>query len=396
MTAEQIRPVTTAGDDSRPLRIDLVITELFVGGAERCLTELALALHHGGDRVRVASIASLPQGEQGELVARLRAAGIPVHSAQCDRAWQAIAAFRGLRRWFAGDRPDVVQTMLYHANVLGTLAARSAGVDRCIGGIRVAERNTARLLIERLAVRQMDAVVCVSGSVQRFAQAAFGRSLPPTTVIANAVDLARIDAAEPIRWEAFGWPEDAQVLLYIGRLHPQKGLDMLITAIEPLLARYPQMRCLIVGQGPLQATLQPIAQRWGPTRFLLAGWRRDAAALIKAARLVVLPSRYEGMPNVILEAMAAGKPVAASHVEGVAELLGQAAAEQTCPPGDPQALSALIDRLWRNRDRCNQLGLKNRQRALVRGDLESLAHRYRCHYVANHSPPESSRSPLQG
>src|SRR5690606_2045721 len=100
------------------MRVDLVITELYVGGAERCLSELAVGLQRGGDRVRVASIAPLPVGEQAQLVRRLEAAGIEVYSADCAHSWQAARAFVALRRWFAQDRPDVVQTMLFHANVI--------------------------------------------------------------------------------------------------------------------------------------------------------------------------------------------------------------------------------------------------------------------------------------
>jgi glycosyltransferase involved in cell wall biosynthesis len=357
------------------MRVDLIITELFVGGAERGLTELALALHHRGERVRVASIAPLPVGEQAQLVQRLRSAGIEVHSVEVGRTWKAFAAYRTLRRWLAQDRPDVVQTMLYHANVLGTAAARSAGVPHCVGGIRVAEPNRWRLSIERQAVRRMDAVVCVSESVRKFAEETFGSVLPAAIVISNSIDVRAIDVAQPASWQAFGWPEDAQVLLYVGRLHPQKGLDVLAEAIEPLLAKHSEMRCLLVGDGPMRPQMEKVALRYGSSRFQLAGWRADALSLLKASRLVVLPSRYEGMPNVVLEAMAAGKPVAACRVEGVAELLGETVDQQSCAPGDAAALALLIDQLWSNRS-LDCLGENNRSRAVFYHAPETMADRY--------------------
>lgn len=359
------------------MRIDLVITELYVGGAERCLTELAFSLQRSGDRVRVASIAPLPTGQQAQLVQRLRAAEIEVHSAGGARPWQAAQAFFSLRRWLAADRPDVVQTMLFHANVLGTWAARSAGVEACVGGIRVAEHKSHRLWLERQAIRRMDAVVCVSESVRRFAEAAWGRSLPTVRVIGNAVDLAAVAAIRPADWTEFGWPDDAQVLLYVGRLHPQKGIDLLAEVIEPLLATHPEMRCLIAGEGPLRASLQQLADRAGPDRLQLAGWRSDVLSLIKACRMVVLPSRYEGMPNVVLEAMACGKPVAVSRVEGVDELLGELAAAQTCPPEDPKALLALLGDLWGNQQSAERLGWANLKRASRLHDLRGMAAAYR-------------------
>jgi len=359
------------------MRIDLVITELYVGGAERCLTELAIGLQRGGDRVRVASIAPLPTGEQAQLVQRLAKAGVEVHSAGCARPWQVAGGFLALRRWFAADRPDVVQTMLFHANVLGTWAARSAGVAACVGGIRVAERKPQRLWLERQAIHKMDAVVCVSESVRQFAAAAFGSALPPVSVISNAIDQTLVDAVQPADWTAFGWPADASVLLYAGRLHPQKGVDVLAAVLEPLLAGQPDLRCLIVGDGPLRGVLQRIADRAGPGRLQLAGWRGDVLSLIKACRLVVLPSRYEGMPNVVLEAMACGKPVAVSRVEGVAELLGEFTAAQTCPAEDAGALLELVKRLWDQPREAEKLGEMNLRRAVVGFNLGGMADQYR-------------------
>jgi starch synthase (maltosyl-transferring) len=99
--------------------------------------------------------------------------------------------------------------------------------------------------------------------------------------------------------------------------------------------------------------------------------------MIKACRVLVLPSRYEGMPNVVLEAMAAGKPVAASRVEGVEELLGDAADGQTCPPDDPAALRELIRRLWLDRQAADALGDWNRRRAEGRHPPEDVAATYR-------------------
>jgi len=376
-----------------PLRIDLVITEMFVGGAERCLTELAIGLQNRGDSVRVASIGTLPTGKQAALVQRLRDHGIPVESAGCDSPFRACAAYRWLRSWFRQGRPDVVQTMLFHANVLGTFAARSAGVPVCIGGLRVAEKHGSRLLIEKHAIRRMNAVVCVSRSVERFAHAVFGQSIPPTHVIGNAIDVDAVDRISAIDWTSLGWPGDAQVLLFVGRLHRQKGLDVLVEAIEPLLigpADNQAMRCLMVGDGPQREELNRIAKRFGPTRFQLAGWRPDSLSLIKGCRLLVLPSRYEGMPNTILEAMAAGKPVAATAVEGVAELLGDAAESQTCPPEDPAALRELIRRLWQDAPAAQQLGWMNRQRAADEHPIGRLASRYRELYTRLSTPERLS------
>jgi glycosyltransferase involved in cell wall biosynthesis len=374
-----------------PLRIDLVVTEMFVGGAERCLTELAIGLRSRGDTVRVASIGRLPTGRKAALVERLADHQITVQSAGCDSPWQAWNAYRWLRSWFRQGRPEVVQTMLFHANVLGTFAARAAGVPVCVGGLRVAEKRGTRLLIEKQAIKRMNAVICVSRSVQRFADEVFGQTAVPKHVIGNAIDIDAVDQVPPVDWTTLGWPSDAQVVLFVGRLHHQKGIDLLVEAIRPLLAQTNSrggqqddrpMRCLLVGDGPLRQSLQQEAERLGPDRFQLAGWRADCMALIKGCRLLVLPSRYEGMPNVVMEAMAAGKPVAATTVHGVEELLGASAGGQTCPPEDPAALRQLIEQLWQDRSAAEELGRINRQRVVSSHRIDAMIDRYRSVYAS--------------
>lgn len=364
----------------RPMRIDLVITELFVGGAERCLTQLAIGLKGRGHAVRVASLGRLPQGPQADLLRRLGEREIPVESAGCDHSRDLFRAHRWLRDWLSKNPPDLVQSMLYHANVMAAWAARSAGVRPVVGGLRVAEDSSCRRLIERRAVARMDAVVCVSRSVERFAQAAFGTSLPTTRVIPNAIDLTEIDRPSAFAWSRIGWPDDSQVLLFVGRLHPQKGTDVLATVVADLLHRFPEMRCCLVGEGPQRAALQQVADTLGADRFRLVGWRHDALEMIRACRLLVLPSRYEGMPNVVLEAMASGKPVAVTLVEGVAELLAQDTAEQSCPPNDPAALRRLIENLWPDLPSRERLGRQNRARAALGYSVAGMVDRYEMLY----------------
>lgn len=379
------------------LRIDLVTTELAVGGAERCLTELALGLQRGGDRVRVAAFGSLPGGDRGRLVSRLRQAGIEVGSAGCDSSRQFFRGYRWMKRWFRDGQPEVVQTMLFHANVLGTLAARAAAVPICVGGVRVAQPNRLRLAVERLATGRMDAIVSVSQSVREFTDTVFPPPSPPAVVIGNGIDLSVLDQTAAARWSDWGWPDDAAVLLFVGRLHPQKGLADLQTALAPLwqpaaLPADRPLRCLIVGDGPLRGEWQQLADQLasrGPVRapgsdgppLQVAGWRPDALSLMKACRALVLPSHYEGMPNVVLEAMAAGTAVAATAVEGVHELLGAGAQDQTCPPRSPEALRRLIVRLWTDDDLAQRSAAANRRRAAESFRLETMVQRYRQLYT---------------
>ena len=216
------------------MRIDFVITELFVGGAEKCLTEIALTMHQRGDRVRVFSLASLPTGEQRGLVERLQAAGITVQSAQCNSLWQAVSAYKFLKKQFTDDTPDVVQTFLHHANVIGAYASTSANVTKCVAAIRVAQENRWRNQLEKISLKQVDHTLCVSRAVSQFAHRILGCNPSNTSVIPNGVNLDQFAQHRPASWEAFDWPSDSRVALFIGRLDHQKGLELLQEQIDPI------------------------------------------------------------------------------------------------------------------------------------------------------------------
>lgn len=363
------------------MRIDLLTTELRTGGAERCLTELAIGLAARGDRVRVMSLAPLPQPARDQLVHRLREACIEVCSAEAHGVWSLRRTFTTVRRWLATDPPELLQTFLYHANVLGTFAAVRAGVPVRVGGVRVAQPRPQRWWVERRAVARMQALVCVSGSVEQFART---RLRPSTaTRVLTIPNGVRVDAyadAAPWDWAAKGLRSGSQVVLFVGRLHRQKGLDLLLGSAAELLARCPDASLAIVGSGPLERRVRRVVGNLPAGRAVHLPWQSDVAALYASATLVIVPSRYEGMPNVVLEAMAAGKPVVSARVEGVAELLGPAVAEQTFPRLDVGAMCRRVEDLLSRSD-LRELGADNRVRAERYFSLDAMVDRYRQLYI---------------
>ena len=365
------------------MKIDLVITGLFPGGAEKCLTELAIGLAQSGDRVRVCSIASLPMDDRRILVDRITSAGIEVCSCNADHAIQFASAYRRMVGWMKEEESDVCQTFLFHANVMGTAAARRAGRGVIVGGLRVAQRNRVREIAERRAIGKMNSLVCVSGAVQSFASEYLrcppGRSI----VIPNGVDVSRLLGAKPFDWSDLGWPRDANVILYVGRIHPQKGIDQMQRHVDGLVPEKTSRRLLIVGDGPQQAELDAWMETIGPDRVKRLGWRPDVAALMRAARLLVLPSRYEGMPNVILEAMAVGRPVVCTRVQGIDELLPMDVASsesQTYEIGDESRLVDLVDRFCDDPDFGDEIGAANQQFVRQHFSIPAMIDAYRAHY----------------
>ena len=334
-----------------PIRIALCITELDAGGAERCLTELATRIDRSRFAPVVYCLAPPPRREDASCLPALVAAGVEVHCLGGRGVWQFPVVAHRLKRLLLAQKPQLIQTFLFHANVLGRIVARRAGVKKVVAGIRVAERAARwHLWLDRLTRSWVDRYVCVSQAVADFSAKQLG--LPPEklVVIPNGIELDKYPARQPADLRAFGIAAGRRVVVFVGRLEPQKGVRWLIETAPLWLAKLPDCDLLLVGEGPLRASLETAARAAGiADRVHFAGWRADVPEILAASDLLVLPSAWEGMPNVVLEAMASRLPVVASDVEGVRELLGPDAARQTVRYGDTQMLidkivSLMLDR----------------------------------------------------
>jgi glycosyltransferase involved in cell wall biosynthesis len=364
------------------MRIDFVITELDVGGAERTLVEIAIRMQERGHRVRLLAIGSAPAAPKDWLVQKLRQHRVPVVFGGFDHWAAGFRAMRWLRSCFRNDPPDLCQTFLFHANCLGTFSARAESTPCVVGGLRVAESRRLRLLLERQAVGRMDRLVCVSESVQRFAVERLGAVSDRSLVIPNGIDLQWCEHSQPVQWEQLGWPNDSEVVLFVGRLHPQKGLELLQQQWASIHRGDSRRRLLMVGDGPLGESIAAWTETESGTGARCLPWQSDVRPLMKAARLLVLPSHYEGMPNVVLEAMACGKPVVCSLVEGSTELLAETGGDlerrktQGFPPGDGKAMAERIVELLENSPLAEKLGRANQGIVAAEFGLAKMVDRY--------------------
>jgi glycosyltransferase involved in cell wall biosynthesis len=273
--------------------------------------------------------------------------------------------------------PDLLQSFLFHANLVGRIAARRAGVPNVVSGIRVAEPRRWHRWADRLTRHLVDCNVCVSQAVADFSVARAGLPLEKVVVIPNGIDMARYHSLVPIAPESVGIPRGRRLATYVGRLDRQKGVRWLLDTAPGWLKRLPDCNLVIVGEGPEGANLESRAKRLGISDHVrLLGWRSDVPEILAASSVVVLTSRWEGMPNVLLEAMAAARPVLASRVEGVNELLGPAAAEQTFAYGDSPTFADKVIRLLTNRDLASELGRQNRFRAEAEFPIGRTVERY--------------------
>lgn len=321
------------------------ITELDPGGAERALYEIVTRLAPSDWKVRVYCL-----GPETELSRKLQDRGIDTICLGARRASDIGVLFR-LARELKAFRPAVLQTFLFHANIVGRLAGWWAGVPVILSGLRVAEKEKRwHLWLDRWTNGLVKRNVCVSEGVRQFAHQIGGLPADKLCVIPNGVDAERFANATPADLSPFGVPASAWTLVTVGRLMPQKGQDDLIEAVAPLMHEHPDLHLLIVGEGPERARLTQLASTLRVnSQVHLPGWQLDVPGILKGCQAFVLPSRWEGMPNALLEAMASGLPCIATNVEGVGELWGSGESENLVTPGDVTALRIAVKKAYTQR-----------------------------------------------
>jgi glycosyltransferase involved in cell wall biosynthesis len=251
------------------------------------------------------------------------------------RQWLAFA------RWCRRIGARIVHTCELYSNVFGLPAAALAGVGVRVGNRRellTPDKTRGQLACQRLAYKAAHAVVANSkaaaGQLRRE-----GVPLHKIRTIPNGIDLASFtngarhaDAVRSLRR-----------VVTVGNLRPEKGHDTLFAAASLVLARHPDVELLIVGDGPLRASLvHQVDLRGLRSRVRFLGERDDVPAILASSDMFVLPSRSEACPNSVLEAMAAGLPTIACRVGGLPELIEHGETGILVDPDAPEALAAAI------------------------------------------------------
>ena len=354
------------------VRIAFCITDLDPGGAERALVQLVTRL----DRARWEPAVFCLAGE-GSLAGQLRVTGVPVVCLGA-RHWPYLGSVARLVRELRRFQPAILQTFLFHANLAGRLAARMAGIGAVISGIRVAEkRSRIPLAIDRWTNWLVKTNVCVSQAVADFSISQARLPSKKIVVIPNGVDAAMFASARPADLSAFGITPESRVFVSIGRLDPQKGFDDLIKAAALVIPSHPQAHFLIVGEGPERDRLSRLIDEMNMAAHVhLAGWRADVAELLAASYALVLPSLWEGMPNVVLEAMASALPVVGTRVEGMSEMVIEGQTGLLVPPRDAHALAAAVETLLANPQSARAMGSLGQKRVAAEFTWEQMAARY--------------------
>ncbi len=363
------------------LRILHVITGLEVGGAETALFRLLGRLDVERHECRVISLTT-----SGPLAGKIRELGIDVEALEMKRnplRWFRL--IRSIRRW----KPDVVQTWLYHADLLGGLAARLAGNRRVIWSVRHANldpesnESSVMLLTRLLALVSgwLPRRILYNSEAARWSHEARGYAADRAEVLRNGIDTAmfRPDAtAHDALARELGCPPGARFIGLTARLHPQKDHATFLRAASRITRAIPEACFVLCGRGVVPG--QPALAGWISEsglaeRVHLLGPRDDVPRILAALDLAVSSSLGESFPNAVGEAMACGVPCVATAVGDTAVLIGDTG--RVVPSRDPVALgNACVQLLEQSADERKALGSAARQRIDERFSIDRMVAAY--------------------
>lgn len=359
-----------------------IITGLNRGGAEHAMFRL-LSQEMDPSQVRVISLM-----DGGVFKERLEALGIQVTCLHMRPGLPSLLKWWRLVRLLKAWKPRLVQTWMYHSDLLGGLAARTAGIPVC-WGIRHSDLSRKGNKLTTLFVARVCALIsrwvpvraisCSARAVET--HRALGYRVP-FVVVPNGLDVAawfpRVDQRGPVRM-ALALPAQAFVFAHAGRSDPQKDHATLARAFSSVYAVRPDAYLLLCGQGlvPGNAYFDELPFSPGARSAVLAlGARDDLPRLWPAADAFVLSSYGEAFPNVVAEAMACGLPPVVTDVGDAAEIVGQAG--RVVPARDDQALAnAMLGLMQVPDDERKRMGAAARERVRARFTLERMSAGFR-------------------
>lgn len=351
-----------------------VITDTNIGGAGRYLLNLISQPAFSSLYVAVAC----PDGELGSRLDQAGVYRIPISGKDVSFSVKLIPE---LCRAIAREKPDVVHT---HSSLSARIASRmlrvpvvytkhnlvripgpSGRVPPSFGPVRRAINGAAARLLA-------DKIIAVSEGVYRDLVES---GINPRMVVAipNGIDLKPF---RPRLYRDGGAKRSEVVVGTVARLHPQKGLDVLVEAARTVVRAQPGIRFIIGGTGPMESELRSkIASARLDPYVKLCGFVHDVPAFLEKLDIYVLSSHYEGLPLAVLEAMAAGLPVIATNVGGVPEAVVDGVTGILVPPGQPTALAHAIVRLAIDPELAYNMGSQGRRRAEELFDARLMAER---------------------
>lgn len=359
-----------------PLRILIGLESSGPGGAENMVLSLAKGLRDRGHDPIIAT------NRPGWMTDRAEAAALPVWIETQRRALE-IPWVLGLAWKLRRNRIDVFHSHEFSMNIFGGAAAWLARVPQVatIHGRHYVADAPRRIRAHRGLLGRGVPLVAVSDDLREYLAGAFDLDRDALRLVHNGIALPGVDLAGPrnpgtsdrgVRDE-LGLSPNAPLLLCVGNLYPVKDHASLVRTLPEL----PDATLAIAGRGEEEENLRRLARELGvENRLQLLGLRDDVDALLDAADVFVQPSKSEGLPLAVLEAMAHGVPVVASNVGGIPEAIVDGDSGLLVPPNDSSRLAMALAGLLAEPERARQLGQRGRERVAAEFSVGAMVDRY--------------------
>lgn len=356
------------------LRVVTLLDTLLLGGAERMAVTIASRL----DRERFEPTVCVSRErhraplarEFEDLAAELEEASVPIlrlnrsHRGAV-RNWMPLV--RSLRR----DSVHVLHGHKFGSNVWATVFGTIARVPVVIAHEHGSARDRFHYAVDRLLIgRGADAFITVSEAERTHMIEVEGLDPDKVRVIRNGIEKLP-DVATDLRRD-LGLPTTGPVIGTLAILRPEKALEVLVEAAALLAPRFPGLRVLIAGSGSEEARLRPLIEKLRlQATVQLLGFRTDIAAVLATLDVAVFSSDREGMPLAVIEAMAAGKAIVATRIEGIPELVRDGEEGLLVPPRNPAAIAEAVGRLLDDGELRERLGSRARERQRRELDIQT-------------------------
>jgi len=357
------------------MNILYVVTSLDVGGTQKMLYETIKNMDRDKYQIVVCSLKK--GGIYGKILSDL---DIKIISLKMNNRSGLLNIFifipsvLKLSKIIHKEKIDIVHSWLFQANIISRISARLAGVNRVISSVRVMEQEKKwQLFIERITSNLCKKIIVNSRALKNFLLEKNVADSEKIEVIYNGIEVSENSDKRNI-FKELGLKENEKIIGTVGRLHKQKGIEYFLESAKIILPSvgFP-LKFIIVGDGPERKKLESKARRLGiKNEVLFTGIREDAINLISIMDIFVLPSLWEGTPNVVLEAMLWGKPVISTEVGGVPELIENQVDGILVKPGNPVALADAVLQALKNERESIQMGIRAKEKVKKYFSIEKM------------------------
>ena len=362
------KPCSDSSHSPTPLKLCHVMKATGVAGAENHLLTLLPRLDRRKYEVSLI-VFSEPDKPLREWLDNMAQAGVKVQEITIRGDIDPFLLGKLCRLFYKG-RYDVVHTHLIHADLYGSLAAKLTKVPILLSTRHNDNRfrfNAFYAWLSRQSSKAADRIVTVSNYLKDFTVRVEGIAKDKIVTIYHGLDLDDSylgDKEHGALRREFGIDQgDVSVAAIVARLTEQKGHVYLLQAFADVIKIIPQAKLLVIGSGNLMEKLQTLACELGiRSNVIFTGFRADACALMSQVDVVILPSLWEGFGIVLLEAMAAMKPIVATRVSAIPEIVVDGVTGLLVPPRDPEALAEAIIALLQDQERAEAMGRAGQER----------------------------------